>query len=167
MREVDAVKYNKKPQYTHLCENGTGNSQSVQQLRLSFSRSSSPVNVTPTEPYIHRLPVELLQQVFLLIVNDVPDCPSIFSCGSDIISVDVASPPLVFIRVCRLWRVVAHSTAGVWSRIQVVLPGKYKPLKPFLPYLLQCWLARSGSLPLTLYIVDKPLHRQLEPDPLG
>ncbi|KAG2138954.1 hypothetical protein DEU56DRAFT_329568 [Suillus clintonianus] len=116
--------------------------------------SRSPVNVTPTEPYIHRLPVELLQQVFLLVVNDVLDCPSIFSSGYGTISVNVASPPLVLTRVCRLWRVVAHSTAGIWSRIQVALPGRVEELTPFLPHLLQCWLVRSGSLPLTLHIVE-------------
>ncbi|KAG0694641.1 hypothetical protein DFH29DRAFT_1083730 [Suillus ampliporus] len=126
---------------------------------LSFSRSHvPPVNVKEPDrglPYIHGLPVELLQQIFLLIVNDVPDCPSIFSFGETTISVDVASPPLILTRVCRLWRVVAYSTTGVWSRIQVGLPGRVQPLKSFLPDLLQCWLARSGSRPLTLRIVDK------------
>lgn len=114
----------------------------------------SRVSVTPTEPYIHRLPVELLQQIFLFVVNSAPDYPSIFSCGYDTISVNVASPPLVLTRVCHLWRVVAHSTAGVWSRIQIALPGEVTPFKPFLPHLLQCWLARSGNLPLTLRIVN-------------
>ncbi|KAG2360452.1 hypothetical protein BDR07DRAFT_1412478 [Suillus spraguei] len=125
---------------------------------LLFFRSICPVNaMAPTEPYIHRLPVELLQQMFLFIVNSGPDYPSIFSYRHDTFSVNVASPPLVLIRVCRLWRVVAHSTAGVWSRIQVELPGKvslFKPLfKPFLPHILRCWLARSGNSPLTLRIV--------------
>ncbi|KAG1729794.1 hypothetical protein EDB19DRAFT_106070 [Suillus lakei] len=122
----------------------------------SFFRSGSyisPVNVTPTEPYIHRLPVELLEQIFLLVINDTPDYPSIFSCGRDTISVNVASPPLVLTRVCRLWRVVAHSTAALWSRVQVALPGRILPLNSFLPNLLKCWLARSGNLPLTLRIV--------------
>ncbi|KAG1856693.1 hypothetical protein DFJ58DRAFT_338661 [Suillus subalutaceus] len=125
-------------------------------LASSFFRSISLVGVTPTEPHIHRLPVELLQQIFLFIVNSAPDYPSIFSCGYDTISVNVASPPLVLTRVCHLWRVVAHSTAGVWSRIQIALPGEVTSFRPFLPHLLQCWLARSGNLPLTLRIVNNP-----------
>ncbi|KAG1856681.1 hypothetical protein DFJ58DRAFT_879249, partial [Suillus subalutaceus] len=115
----------------------------------------SPVSVTPTEPYIHRLPVELLQQIFLFIVNSAPDYPSIFSRRFFTISANVASSPLVLTRVCHRWRVVAHSTEGVWSRIQVVLPGEVRSFGPFLPHLLQCWLARSGSLPLTLHIVNR------------
>jgi len=35
-----------------------------------------------------------------------------------------------------------------------VLPGDVTSLRPFIPYFLQCWLARSGSLPLTLRIAD-------------
>ncbi|KAG2071227.1 hypothetical protein BDR04DRAFT_1231228 [Suillus decipiens] len=132
---------------------------------MSSSRSSFPVNLKPTEPvYIDhpsRLPVELLQQVFLLVIDDMPGCPCIFSLRRfNIVSLDVANPSLVFTRVCRLWRIVAHSTPGVWSRIQVALPGKVTPLKPFLPYFLQCWLARSGRLLLTICIVDESQYRK-------
>ncbi|KAG1736922.1 uncharacterized protein EDB91DRAFT_496886 [Suillus paluster] len=124
----------------------------------SFSRSHvSPVNVEEPGrrlPHIHQPPVELLQQVFLL-VNDVTDCPSIFSVGETAILVNIASPPLVLTRVCHRWRVVAHSTTGVWLRIQVALPER---IEPFLPYSFQCWLARSGSRPLILRIVQVPLQ---------
>lgn len=130
---------------------------------IPFSRHRSTVadNLTPTEvtepaAYIYRLPAELLQRVFLFIVNDTSGCPIINTNTSNhrTISLDVASPPLVLARVCHFWRVVAYSTPGVWSRIQVVLTEKAK-LKPFLPYFIQCWLDRSGRLPLTLNIIDK------------
>lgn len=101
---------------------------------------------------IHQLPVELFQQILLLIVNDVSNCPSIFKLINTRISGNFSSPPLVFTRVCRLWRIIAHSTTGLWSRIHVALSGGDEPLKPFLPCLLQCWLARSGSRPLTIHI---------------
>jgi hypothetical protein len=55
--------------------------------------------------------------------------------------------------MCCIWRVIAHSTPEIWSRIQVTFPGRDKPLKPLLPSLLQAWLARSGSRPLTLRVV--------------
>jgi hypothetical protein len=35
-----------------------------------------------------------------------------------------------------------------------VLPGDVTSSRPLTPYFLQCWLARSGSLPLTLRIAD-------------
>lgn len=117
-----------------------------------------PVNYSPS--YINRLPVELLQQIFLLIVNDITDYPSIFLVEDTTISVNFTTPPLVFTRVCCLWRVIAHSTPGVWSRIQVVFPGRAGPLKPFFPSLLQAWLARSGTQPLTLRIVSNWHSRQ-------
>ncbi|KAG2124476.1 hypothetical protein BD769DRAFT_1358748, partial [Suillus cothurnatus] len=122
------------------------------EILASSFRSISLVSVTPTEPYIYRLPEELLQQIFLFIVNSASDYPSIFSCRRYTIRANVASPPLVLTRVCHLWRVVALSTAGIWSRIQVVFPGEVRSFKSFLPHLLQCWLARSGNLPLTLHI---------------
>lgn len=104
---------------------------------------------------MHRLPVEVLQVVFLLAVNDEPDCPSIFSYDSKTtaMSANFGSPPLLFTRVCRHWRDVAHSTPEIWSRIKVILPGRLvKPLTPFFPSLLQVWLAQSGNLPLTICI---------------
>ncbi|KAG1744979.1 uncharacterized protein EDB91DRAFT_1335451 [Suillus paluster] len=109
------------------------------------------------EPLINRLPVELLQQIFLLVVNDVPDYPGIFSFGDNTISANVTSPPLLLTQVCCCWRAIAHSTRGLWSRILVTLPGRERPLKPFLPFLLESWLARSGSHPLSLSIVSKQL----------
>ncbi|OAX34042.1 hypothetical protein K503DRAFT_473985 [Rhizopogon vinicolor AM-OR11-026] len=121
-------------------------------------------------PCIHRLPVEILQQVFLFAVNDAPGCPSIFSFEYDdpifemfepsiqSISANFTSPPLALTRVCRFWRVVAYSTTGIWSRIQVVttFQDRIRPSRPFLPSLLRFWLARSGSEPLTLHIVARP-----------
>ncbi|KAG2749013.1 hypothetical protein P692DRAFT_201854593 [Suillus brevipes Sb2] len=110
--------------------------------------------LNPRAP-INRLPVELLQQIFLLIVNDDPNNPSILSNGDTHIAVDVTSPPLLLTRVCRLWRDVAHSSTSMWSRIHVALPGRIKPLQSFLPSLLEGWLARSGHRPLTLSIVSE------------
>lgn len=124
---------------------------------LSLSDSHfSPIHMHYSESHIHQLPVELLQHIFSLIVNDISDCPSIFNSSNRRISGNFSSPPLVFTRVCRLWRVTAHSTPDLWSRIQVTLPGGDESLEPFLPSLLQYWLACSGGQPLTLriYTVD-------------
>ncbi|KAG2103472.1 uncharacterized protein F5147DRAFT_706206 [Suillus discolor] len=122
----------------------------VHTVGVLSSVSSQAVNLSYSESPIHRLPVELLQHVFLLIIKDVPDYPSIFSFGGTTISGNFARPPLLFTRVCRLWRAVAHSTTGIWSHIKVGLPTESFPLKPFLPSLLRSWLAWSGSQPLTI-----------------
>lgn len=124
---------------------------------LTDSHEFSPVNMNYPAAHIHMLPVELLQHIFLLVINDVPDCPSVFSYGDTTISANVSSPPLVFTRVCHFWRVISLSTTAVWSRMQVSLPGRVEPLKPFLPSFLQSWLARSGNQPLTLRIVSGEL----------
>jgi hypothetical protein len=111
----------------------------------------------PESPIYH-LPVELLQQIFLFIVHDIPNYPSIFSKRSNpvpykyVTLANFAAPPLLFTWVCHLWRVVAYSTPGIWSRIYVDLPGEFEPLKPSLPSLLRFWLAQSGDQPLTLRI---------------
>ncbi|KAG2155345.1 uncharacterized protein EDB93DRAFT_1130265 [Suillus bovinus] len=111
----------------------------------------------PTRPPINRLPVELLQHIFLFVLNNVPENPSIFSFGDTCISADFASPPLLLTRVCHLWRDIAHSTTAIWSRIHVALPGRIKALNPFLPSLLEIWLARSGRRPLSLSVVSEQL----------
>ena len=152
-------------------------SESMLPLHGTDLSSFTDSDISPISPnnlsHIHRLPVELLQHLFLLIVNVIPDCPSIFSFGDTTISANVASPPLLFTHVCRLWRVVAHSTSGVWSRIQVRLPARREPLKPFLTSLLRFWLAHSGNHPLTLRIVSTQHQRQIhhcsryKPSPLA
>ncbi|KAJ8590805.1 hypothetical protein M405DRAFT_932573 [Rhizopogon salebrosus TDB-379] len=133
----------------------------------------SPIN---PEPHINRLPVEFLQTIFLLIVYNVPDYPSIFllKYGATLvtsqtgrsflpdtaeytISANFAAPPLLFTRVCHLWRIVAESTPRVWSRIQIMLPSGSTPLRLFLPSLLRVWLARSGDQPLTICVDTRPL----------
>jgi hypothetical protein len=134
--------------------------------KLPIALSPVKQNSYSLEPFIHRLPVELLQQIFLLVVHDVPDYPSIFtpvnrhSHRDYTISANLAAPPLLFTRVCHFWRDIVHSTPAVWSRILVELPCHNAPLRPPLPSLLRFWLARSGSQPLSLCIQSgEPLFK--------
>ncbi|KAG1724645.1 uncharacterized protein EDB91DRAFT_1170588, partial [Suillus paluster] len=115
----------------------------------------SSVNPIPPEPLppIHQLPMELLQVIFLLIVNDDTYSPNIFSTGRNSTWANFSSPPLLFTCVCRRWRDVAHLTPGIWSRISVILPRLLvEPSSPLLPNLLQSWLDRSASHPLTIHV---------------
>ncbi|KAG2366234.1 hypothetical protein BDR07DRAFT_510444 [Suillus spraguei] len=72
-----------------------------------------PIHMHYSEPHIHQLPVELLRQIFLLIVDDLSDYPSIFKLINVCVSGNFFTPPLVFTRVCHIWRDVAHSTTGL------------------------------------------------------
>lgn len=126
----------------------------IQEIDLLFSIKCPTI--------IHQLPVELLQAIFLLVINDGPDCPSIFSVGTTTMSANFSDPPLLFTRVCCYWRDVAHSTPEIWSCIKVMLPGRLaKPLESFFSSLLQSWLAWSGNLPLTIRIEDASLRSNL------
>ncbi|KAG2159471.1 uncharacterized protein EDB93DRAFT_1115890 [Suillus bovinus] len=121
----------------------------------SFIETSLTRPWTTCSAMIHRLPVEILQAIFLLAVDNGPDCPSIFSYEATTISANFASPPLLFTRVCHHWRDVARSTPEIWSRIEVKLPPvSVKPLTPFFTSLLQFWLAQSDNLPLTIHMAS-------------
>ncbi|KAK7022438.1 hypothetical protein R3P38DRAFT_3271193 [Favolaschia claudopus] len=56
------------------------------------------------------------------------------------------SSPMIFLRVCRLWRDIALSTPELWNKLE--LNGRPRPPK----YLKLCnmWLNRARSLPLSL-----------------
>jgi len=70
-----------------------------------------------SETHIHRLPVELLQQVFVRMVNAEPHCLSILLYGEKI-PVNVVRFPLLLTRVCRRWRLTTHSPKEIWSRLE-------------------------------------------------
>ncbi|KDR86092.1 hypothetical protein GALMADRAFT_150404 [Galerina marginata CBS 339.88] len=57
--------------------------------------------------------------------------------------------PLTLGAVCRSWRQIAWSTPRLWSTISILLnPHKY----PACSGLVKQWLARSGHLPLSVYM---------------
>jgi hypothetical protein len=78
----------------------------------------------------------------------------LFKYGENTISVNFASPPLLF-RVCRLCWVIAHSTTGV------ALPQRsIRPSGPFLQSLPHSWLALGlfTSCPNRAYQRNVMLH---------
>ena len=80
---------------------------------------------------IRRIPPEILCEMFMHCLVSVPH------------SFDVTKAPLHLTFVCSKWRRVAISTPWLWSYISL-----YKA--PIAMELLQIWLLRSGSSPLTL-----------------
>ncbi|KAJ3997388.1 hypothetical protein F5050DRAFT_1436325 [Lentinula boryana] len=90
---------------------------------------------TPKEQCsVNRLPVELLQQIFL------------YSLPDEHWRFHTPPPQLVFAQVCSYWRSVAISYPKLWSTFIVV-----DPIKRHIS-MTKLWLERAGQHPLTLYI---------------
>ncbi|KAK7043199.1 hypothetical protein VNI00_008553 [Paramarasmius palmivorus] len=99
---------------------------------------------------IRKVPIDVLRDIFLQSMpeNGFPACRA-------------SEAPLVFTRICRLWREVAISTPTLWNRIYIHLPTPNPdPGQPitekFLAYLhlwrdgVLVWLRRSGTVPLVV-----------------
>lgn len=100
------------------------------------------------------LPPELWAEVFLYCLPGPPaeDDPHPWYNRDKYISPLTA--PLLLCQVCRVWREIAVNLPRLWQRLGVyVSMGSACPA----PGLAELWLARSGSLPLTL-----SLHQQNE-----
>ncbi|KAK7065015.1 hypothetical protein R3P38DRAFT_2827554 [Favolaschia claudopus] len=72
---------------------------------------------------------------------------------------DTNQAPLIFGRICRRWRVVAHSTPMLWSSVYVPLTTSADISISSISAALKHWLERSGScsLDISLYAL-KPHH---------
>ena len=113
--------------------------------RASATQSGFPIN---------QLPCEILAQIFSNCVPDKTNVP-IFSRNN---------APLLLCRVCSSWRELALATPKMWTVVGIIIrdpdadPSTYSQV-------INTWLKRSGTLPLTLYLgqvsllYDVPLSR--------
>ncbi|KAF9070229.1 hypothetical protein BDP27DRAFT_1221074, partial [Rhodocollybia butyracea] len=67
---------------------------------------------------VRRLPFEILREIFLYGAGMRMEAGSHFASSSH--SMDVASPPWVYGRVCSSWKEVTVRTPLLWTRIKVV-----------------------------------------------
>ena len=67
-------------------------------------------------------------------------------------SLSVSQTPLLFGRICNAWRELAWSTPILWSSIQLDLM-EYR-VTPLDPALVEQWLVRSGTSPLSICVVS-------------
>ncbi|GBE87856.1 hypothetical protein SCP_1200810 [Sparassis crispa] len=88
---------------------------------------------------IHRLPVELLTEIFLDLTYSYPHHQS----GA---YASLGTAPLLLCRICSLWRRVALRTPALWCWFSLSYGLSVSPFVG--PKLMRCWLERSGSLPL-------------------
>src|SRR5271154_1940567 len=93
-----------------------------------------------TIPFHHRLPRELLDEIFCCTLEGVFISPS------------QHQPPLKLAMICKDWQNIALSLPMLWSSIYI--QNIDDKLHPSLP-LLQLWLARSQSLPLVFKIWEQ------------
>lgn len=84
---------------------------------------------------LHRVPVEILAQIFTLCLPPFPSRPS------------VNDAPLLFERICTRWRDVARSTRILWASITLdLLPGAME----FEMSIARDWPSRAGHYPLSI-----------------
>ncbi|KAK1216429.1 hypothetical protein PQX77_020949 [Marasmius sp. AFHP31] len=94
-----------------------------------------------------RFPEDIWREVFVQILPD-----------THLPTRNTAEAPLSLTSICRSWRDIALSTPQLWNSIHLFLPSPPQDLDEddFAPLLearkegLKLWLARSGSLPLTI-----------------
>ncbi|KAJ7263144.1 hypothetical protein B0H12DRAFT_1103550 [Mycena haematopus] len=100
-------------------------------------------NPYPQTHMIQTLPPEILSEIFLNVLPAYPKCPG-------------PSSLLLLCAICRKWRAVAISTPELWRAIQIIGSNKLRKLTAQ-SELLQIWLSRSGSCPLSLNLSIHPL----------
>ncbi|KAF9444241.1 hypothetical protein P691DRAFT_807682 [Macrolepiota fuliginosa MF-IS2] len=129
---------------------------SLEQRELHASLGSYRGLLSP----IRRLHPEILQEIFF---HCLP------TAHSAVVSADEA--PLVLGRVCSRWRRVAHSTPELWASIHIAViipPHQSSPevrQAIALRHAVAVWLSRSGTLPLSISLVDPDFypHRSQSP----
>ncbi|KAJ8095749.1 hypothetical protein PM082_022856 [Marasmius tenuissimus] len=94
-----------------------------------------------------RFPEDVWREVF---IRSLPD--------THLPTRNAAEAPLALTSICRSWRHIALSTPQLWNSIHLFLPspprdfddGVFAPLLEARQEGIKLWLARSGSLPLTI-----------------
>ncbi|KIK61837.1 hypothetical protein GYMLUDRAFT_260436 [Collybiopsis luxurians FD-317 M1] len=99
---------------------------------------------------VKRLPSEVLGHIFLHEVGLEVDAAEYFSSASH--SLNLKTLPWVYGYVCSFWKAVSISTPLLWTRVKVLksLTGGSRTASALA--LLSLYVARSDSLPLTIYM---------------
>jgi hypothetical protein len=112
----------------------------------SFARYNGPITRSRTahalteQHSIDSIPPEVLSTIFILTLASDEQIVKRSSVGW--------TNPLPLCAVSSLWRTLALATPKLWSRVFVYVPGDKSKEARLVP-----WIKRSGSLPLTLFIL--------------
>jgi len=93
------------------------------------------------DPLIHKFPPEIASHIF---IQYSP--PSTFFKELD------TNNPLYLGAVCQKWRQLAWATPELWTSLSIIPNAKYNSIDH--PPLVNEWLERSASLPLTIRLED-------------
>ncbi|KAJ3505790.1 hypothetical protein NLJ89_g7231 [Agrocybe chaxingu] len=98
---------------------------------------------------IHRLPHEILSHIFCFCMQD--GTPTTVSYKARRSPCGLRAKPTGFTlsEVCQRWARIARSTPQLWTRVSIKIHRRSVPLYA---QITSEWLARTGSLPLTLDI---------------
>ncbi|TFK27301.1 hypothetical protein FA15DRAFT_754415 [Coprinopsis marcescibilis] len=100
--------------------------------------------------HVNTIPVELLGEIFVHYSRITDDLPSSrtrpFGCIA--VTKNAINSPITLGRVCSYWRALSLSMPTLWSSISV-----HRPTPRDVPIFSE-WLARSGSCPLDLTVVQ-------------
>ncbi len=122
-------------------------------------RRRSPV---PSNAPVNRLPYEIIGAIFMHCLSK-----------GEFKWPHIDNAPLLLCRVCRIWRLVAIMTPGLWTSLMIVLPPKTTPgiwmflmnyIQPqtnlhAFAYGVPTWLSRSGILPLSVRMDVYPTYQ--------
>ncbi|KAJ7253527.1 hypothetical protein C8J57DRAFT_1348365 [Mycena rebaudengoi] len=88
---------------------------------------------------VRRLPVDIVRSIFLAAL---PTTRNAAISGDE--------PPLLLCRICQAWRDLALSTPRLWARLHIVAPPSDSHLVQTVRDMVDTWLSRSGTLPLSI-----------------
>ena len=153
----------KKPKRTRNRDRETQNG-----ARLTYSRAiqssesaagyNRPITRSRVLPPIHRLPLEVLSEIFILAL---PTDQELYRRRSQSYKRQkLINPTLVFCAVCSSWRFLAFSTPRLWNMVLIRIPHDINEAqaKRKAADLVQ-WIERSRSLPIALHIYDDNIKR--------
>ena len=103
-------------------------------------RASAELSIFP----INQLPREILSKIFWYCVPDNTDSPIVISRNH---------APILLCRICSSWRELALATPNLWTIVGIIVRNPDADPSVF-SHVLNIWLERSGTLPLTLYLVQ-------------
>ncbi|KAJ7076017.1 hypothetical protein B0H15DRAFT_865155 [Mycena belliarum] len=98
------------------------------------------------------VPREIIEEIFVFCLPNGGDDPQV---------PHPSAAPMVLLNVCQHWRNIALSTPRLWCSLRVNLQAQR--FKNSLP-LLECWLARARSCPLSLAVVYTTYEANPSPD---
>ncbi|CAA7265081.1 unnamed protein product [Cyclocybe aegerita] len=98
---------------------------------------------------VHHLPLEILSRIFCFCMRDGGPTTVSYKARRSLCGLRTKPTGFTLSEVCRRWARIARSTPQLWTRVSIKIHRRNVPLYA---QITSAWLARTGSLPLTLDI---------------